>query len=159
MYIPTVLILGLAGGGKSLLVRRLFSLATSASESLSLDYDVVPTAGVELQTLSIKRKPTITFREVCADFLAEICALVVVIWCHSGSFRERFSAFDYAKIMMMNVHPPQCRGLVRGEVFQRTDVCWALRYSHSTNRQRFPCAGLGWGSDASSVGGVSERLP
>mmetsp|Transcript_3780 Transcript_3780/g.7802 ORF Transcript_3780/g.7802 Transcript_3780/m.7802 type:complete len:178 (+) Transcript_3780:310-843(+) len=59
-----VLVLGLEGAGKSLLVRRLMSLAKTDNPTVPLDWDVVATVGVELQTVLSKRGSAITCREV-----------------------------------------------------------------------------------------------
>eukprot|EP00238_Polyblepharides_amylifera_P008960 CAMPEP_0196583148 /NCGR_PEP_ID=MMETSP1081-20130531/42252_1 /TAXON_ID=36882 /ORGANISM="Pyramimonas amylifera, Strain CCMP720" /LENGTH=173 /DNA_ID=CAMNT_0041903943 /DNA_START=61 /DNA_END=579 /DNA_ORIENTATION=- len=82
-----VLVLGLQGGGKSLLVRRLVNLAKSDIPDAPIDFDVVATVGVELQSLSTsKRNRNIKFREVggamlpvWAQYLRDCRVLVYVV--------------------------------------------------------------------------------
>ncbi|KAK3285909.1 hypothetical protein CYMTET_6502 [Cymbomonas tetramitiformis] len=65
-----VLVLGVQGCGKSLLVRRVLNIAqnSSGSSSEKLDFDVVATIGVELQRM-VHKRGKILMREVGGGML------------------------------------------------------------------------------------------
>ena len=59
-----VLVLGVGGAGKSLLLRRLHALAKTGRVEPHVDADVVPSVGVDIVNLAIDKSRSLQLKEV-----------------------------------------------------------------------------------------------